>query len=214
MKIMNLALILAASVSVATAADSAKNDWPRFRGPTGDGVSLAKGIPTTWSTNQNVLWSVDLPKPLFLRGPYLLKYDSNTKNNTRVVAQDLDLPHAFNPWSSPIIAGDKVFVATSGVKPENHSLLVQPGRWKTTLGNTDTSRANNTHGHETIDQQYLLGEGEGWPETGRHAHFRRVQSCHPMYRWGTGLRDVHVLCSHRSGFSRQDRLAESLGEGN
>lgn len=44
-----LALAWANPDTGVSAADTLKNDWPRFRGPTGDGVSLAKGIPTTWS---------------------------------------------------------------------------------------------------------------------------------------------------------------------
>jgi outer membrane protein assembly factor BamB len=37
------------------------DDWPQFRGPTGDGISLATNIPLTWSTNQNVKWKVPVP---------------------------------------------------------------------------------------------------------------------------------------------------------
>jgi outer membrane protein assembly factor BamB len=36
----------------ATAGDS----WPEFRGPTGDGISSAKGLPVTWSEKQNIRW--------------------------------------------------------------------------------------------------------------------------------------------------------------
>lgn len=31
-------------------------DWPEFRGPTGQGISTAKGVPTRWSPTQNVVW--------------------------------------------------------------------------------------------------------------------------------------------------------------
>ncbi|MGD0896658.1 MAG: PQQ-binding-like beta-propeller repeat protein [Thermoguttaceae bacterium] len=57
-----LTIVWANSIINASAADPVKNDWPRFRGPTGDGQSPAKGIPTTWSKDQNVLWKADLPK--------------------------------------------------------------------------------------------------------------------------------------------------------
>jgi outer membrane protein assembly factor BamB len=109
MKIMNLSLIVAASVGVATAADTAKNDWPRFRGPTGDGVSLAKGIPTTWSATNNVLWAAKMPR---------------TVPNEKLTKEDLkSSSYAYNPWSSPIISGDKVFVTTAGARREEHKLL-------------------------------------------------------------------------------------------
>lgn len=37
--------------------------WSQFRGPHGQGVSASKGLPLTWSTNQNLAWKVPLPGP-------------------------------------------------------------------------------------------------------------------------------------------------------
>jgi arylsulfatase A-like enzyme/outer membrane protein assembly factor BamB len=37
------------------------DDWPQFRGPTGDGISLATNVPLTWSPTQNVKWKVPVP---------------------------------------------------------------------------------------------------------------------------------------------------------
>ena len=38
-------------------------NWPRWRGPTGDGISSENDVPTTWNceTGENVVWSVTLP---------------------------------------------------------------------------------------------------------------------------------------------------------
>lgn len=36
-------------------------DWPQFRGPGGQGVSAAKGLPVTWSATENVVWKTELP---------------------------------------------------------------------------------------------------------------------------------------------------------
>jgi outer membrane protein assembly factor BamB len=36
-------------------------DWPQFRGPTGDGVSKATGVPTEWSSTENVAWKQAIP---------------------------------------------------------------------------------------------------------------------------------------------------------
>src|SRR5215212_5081540 len=36
-------------------------EWPQFRGPTGQGVSDEKGLPLTWSETQNVRWKVSIP---------------------------------------------------------------------------------------------------------------------------------------------------------
>jgi len=37
------------------------SDWPQFRGPTAQGVSTQKGLPTSWSESKNIVWKVDLP---------------------------------------------------------------------------------------------------------------------------------------------------------
>jgi outer membrane protein assembly factor BamB len=46
------------SDGVLTSANQAQpaDEWPQFRGPTGDGISLAANVPVTWSTNQNLKW--------------------------------------------------------------------------------------------------------------------------------------------------------------
>ena len=38
-------------------------DWSRFRGPGGDGVSLAEKLPTEWSSDENIAWKTPLPGP-------------------------------------------------------------------------------------------------------------------------------------------------------
>lgn len=45
-------LVLLLITSLASAGDS----WPQFRGPTGDGLSDAVGLPVTWSETENVAW--------------------------------------------------------------------------------------------------------------------------------------------------------------
>ena len=49
-----VAFCLLASVSRA-------GDWPEFRGPTGQGISEAKGVPVEWSASKNVAWKVEVP---------------------------------------------------------------------------------------------------------------------------------------------------------
>ena len=38
-------------------------DWPRFRGPDGNGVAKDATPPTTWSDAENVKWKTALPGP-------------------------------------------------------------------------------------------------------------------------------------------------------
>ncbi|MCY3018406.1 MAG: PQQ-binding-like beta-propeller repeat protein [Planctomycetota bacterium] len=43
------------------AAARAADEWPQFRGPTGQGHSDAKGVPLTWSEKENVKWKTPIP---------------------------------------------------------------------------------------------------------------------------------------------------------
>ncbi len=36
-------------------------NWPNWRGPSGDGISLEKGIPVKWSPTENIAWRVAIP---------------------------------------------------------------------------------------------------------------------------------------------------------
>jgi outer membrane protein assembly factor BamB len=45
------------SLSVALLAE----DWPEFRGPTGQGHSRERGLPLTWSETENVRWKAPIP---------------------------------------------------------------------------------------------------------------------------------------------------------
>src|SRR5881296_729436 len=36
-------------------------DWPEFRGPTGQGLSDEQGLPLQWSETKNVRWKVAIP---------------------------------------------------------------------------------------------------------------------------------------------------------
>jgi hypothetical protein len=40
---------------------SAHADWLQFRGPGGAGLSAAKGLPTTWTSKDNIVWRTKLP---------------------------------------------------------------------------------------------------------------------------------------------------------
>ncbi len=54
MRILVTAAFIAVSLPVANA-----DDWPRWRGPAGDGHSAEKNIPTKWST-ESILWRTPL----------------------------------------------------------------------------------------------------------------------------------------------------------
>src|SRR5437763_13056246 len=88
MSACRLALLLPAFLAAAAAQVPA--DGPVWRGPTGMGLSSAKGLPLTWGgkNDQNVRWKVPLPGQ-----------DGNA-------ARDQN-------QSSPIVSGGRVFVTVS-----------------------------------------------------------------------------------------------------
>ncbi len=52
---LSIVLLLAASLHAG--------DWPHWRGPHFNGSTSETNLPTSWSTTENVRWSVDLPGP-------------------------------------------------------------------------------------------------------------------------------------------------------
>ena len=53
--------LLCSLVLLALISPTRGEDWPGFRGPTGQGISAEKGLPTDWSKTKNVAWSKNLP---------------------------------------------------------------------------------------------------------------------------------------------------------
>ncbi|MEE8451596.1 MAG: PQQ-binding-like beta-propeller repeat protein, partial [Thermoguttaceae bacterium] len=48
------------AVLLTTSLASAGDRWPQFRGPTGDGLSDAVGLPVIWSETENVTWKTPI----------------------------------------------------------------------------------------------------------------------------------------------------------
>ncbi len=67
-------LLLAASTPCLRAAD---DEWPEFRGPTGQGHATATNLPLEWSPTKNVIWKQPVPgsgwsSPVVSRGQLFL----------------------------------------------------------------------------------------------------------------------------------------------
>ena len=90
-------------------------DWPCWRGTDGLGVSPEKGLPSQWSTNQNIAWTAPVPG----KGA-----------------------------SSPIIAGDRVYVTSQTADEGLHVLAIARARGEV-LWDREIARgklhANNIH---------------------------------------------------------------------
>ncbi len=109
-------------------------DWPEFRGPTGQGHSSERGLPLEWSESQNVLWKAVVPgrgwsSPVVSAGRVwvttatekgaslrALAFDVETGRelvNTEVVrirGGDLLNPKNSRASPTPIVEGDRVYV--------------------------------------------------------------------------------------------------------
>ena len=61
-RILRIEVVATAALAmmVATAIVSA-HDWPNWRGPTRDGVSV-ESVPVTWNTETNVAWKLEMPE--------------------------------------------------------------------------------------------------------------------------------------------------------
>ncbi|MEW6161563.1 MAG: PQQ-binding-like beta-propeller repeat protein [Verrucomicrobiota bacterium] len=53
--------VLLALVALLIRDTRADANWSQFRGPTGDGISNARGLPLHWSETNNVRWKVPIP---------------------------------------------------------------------------------------------------------------------------------------------------------
>ena len=131
---MKLALVLfsfACTASIAFAADN----WPQFRGPTGDGQSAAKGLPLKWSETENVKWKIPIhdkgwSSPVIWGDEiwlttatsngtalFVLTLDKNTGKVIRDVklfdAQQPELWMKYNSYASPtpVIEEGRVYVS-------------------------------------------------------------------------------------------------------
>ena len=55
-------LVFALLFTVTSAAGVARaENWPAWRGPTGDGVSTETGLPVEWGTDRNIAWKLPMP---------------------------------------------------------------------------------------------------------------------------------------------------------
>jgi outer membrane protein assembly factor BamB len=59
---MHTTLLLNVTLGFALASQHASSDdWPEFRGPTGQGIARTESLPAEWSPTKNVVWRRELP---------------------------------------------------------------------------------------------------------------------------------------------------------
>ncbi|MDB6055767.1 MAG: hypothetical protein JWN25_3290 [Verrucomicrobiales bacterium] len=107
-------------------------NWPAWRGPTGDGITLETNLPIHWSATQNVRWKTALPargnstpvvwgERVFVTqavGDKRTLICFNRKDGKLlwqqgVTSKEKELTHATNPYcsASPVTDGERVIVS-------------------------------------------------------------------------------------------------------
>src|SRR5689334_1747513 len=84
-------------------AFAAENEWPEFRGPTGQGISQATGVPETWSATENVAWKVAVPgrgwsSPVLSKGKLYLTTAAGEEDNITLRALCFDAKDGHTLW--------------------------------------------------------------------------------------------------------------------
>jgi outer membrane protein assembly factor BamB len=83
-----IGLVIAACAFCARA-----EDWPQFRGPTGQGTSSEKNLPMHWTTESNVVWKTPIPgegwsSPIVWKDKVFLTAATERGTKCHVVALD------------------------------------------------------------------------------------------------------------------------------
>ena len=150
--------LLISLVVLLHAAHARAQDWPQFRGPTGQGESAERGLPTEWSETRNIAWKSAVPgrgwsSPVVAHGRVWLTTATTDGRDSslRLVAYAIDsgveavnvevfrlrnatLLNEKNSHASPtpVVDGDRVYVHFG---TEGTAALTTAGEivWKTRL---------------------------------------------------------------------------------
>ncbi|NBY01135.1 MAG: serine/threonine protein kinase [Planctomycetes bacterium] len=131
MHLKALALLI---ITGLTAGLHAEN-WPAFRGPSGNGKSSEKNLPSTWSPTENIKWKLKLPgpgssSPIIWENKIFLSQSLNKEGSERallcidrkdgkilwqksITYQEKEPTHSTNPYCSgtPVTDGSKIIVS-------------------------------------------------------------------------------------------------------
>src|SRR5918999_4701547 len=53
--------VVAVVCAASTVPLAARENWPQWRGPAGQGVSTETTVPTEWAPGKNIVWKTELP---------------------------------------------------------------------------------------------------------------------------------------------------------
>ncbi|NOT60823.1 MAG: PQQ-binding-like beta-propeller repeat protein [Acidobacteria bacterium] len=161
------------------------DDWPEFRGPTGQGHSTERGLPVTWSETNHVKWKTPLPGKGWsspaIQGDRVWLTTATEEGrslralcidrNTGAVLLNVEIfrlknsahAHQKNSHASPtpLLEGDKVYVhfgASGTACLKNDGTVI----WKTTLAYDNGQHGNG--GSPVLYEDLLIVNCDGQQE--------------------------------------------------
>ncbi len=57
----SLSMLLVSAFAITSITPAAGDNWPAWRGPRGDGISLETNAPLKWSATENIAWRTEIP---------------------------------------------------------------------------------------------------------------------------------------------------------
>ena len=89
----------------------AANDWPEFRGPTGQGISNAKNVPLHWGAMSNVVWKTGIPgegwsSPVLVNGKIYLTTAVTDSTSTSLRAVCVSASDGRIQWDVEVLQPD------------------------------------------------------------------------------------------------------------
>ena len=135
--LVRIACLIIGCLAFFAATSAWGEDWPQFRGPTGQGISQETGLPVHWSATENVAWKVEIPgegwsSPIVFQDRVFVtstleegvschltcldRKSGKTLWNREVVRQEPTRKETKNSHATPtpVTDGQRVYVAFSG----------------------------------------------------------------------------------------------------
>jgi outer membrane protein assembly factor BamB len=122
-------------------------DWPQFRGPTGQGISGAKNVPVEWDAAKNVGWKIDVPgrgwsSPVVVGDRiYLTTAVGENTSKTSLRAMCFDVRDGKVVWDNEVFAAPQELVRQMHQKnsPASATPLVDGDRLYVHFGHMGTA---------------------------------------------------------------------------
>lgn len=122
------------------------DDWPEFRGPTGQGIATAKNVPIHWNASSNVVWKTALPgegwsSPVLVNGKIYLTTAVTEETNISLRAMCVEAKSGRIEWNTELFRPD---AEVAQVMHKKNSLasptaIVREGRMYVHFGHMGTA---------------------------------------------------------------------------